>query len=69
MLRDEPATAHIPVMALSASATARDIARGPEAGFFRYLTKLIHVQEFMDSIDIALRFVAENAVARTEVTA
>ncbi len=56
-------------MALSASATPRDIARGLEAGFFRYLTKPIHVQEFMDSIDIALFFAAENAVARAEVTA
>jgi signal transduction histidine kinase/ActR/RegA family two-component response regulator len=69
VLREEPATAHIPVMALSASATARDIARGLEAGFFRYLTKPIHVQEFMDSIDFALLYAAENAVARAEVTA
>ncbi len=69
VLRDEPATAHIPVMVLSASATARDIARGLKAGFFRYLTKPIHVQEFMDSIDVALLYAVENAVARAEVTA
>jgi CheY-like chemotaxis protein len=69
VLRDAPATAHIPVMALSASATARDIARGLDAGFFRYLTKPIHVQEFMDSVDMALIYAAENAVARAEVKA
>ena len=34
MLRDEPATAHIPVLALSANAVPRDIAKGLEAGFF-----------------------------------
>lgn len=69
VLRVAPATAHIPVMALSASATARDIVRGLDAGFFRYLTKPIHVQEFMDSVDMALIYAAENAVTRAEVKA
>jgi CheY-like chemotaxis protein len=53
-LRDDPATAHIPVLALSANAIPRDIEKGLEAGFFRYLTKPIRVHEFMDALDVAL---------------
>ena len=56
ILADDPATTHIPVIALSANAIPRDIARGLEAGFFRYLTKPIKVNEFMDTLDVALKF-------------
>ena len=54
ILRADPATAHIPVIALSANAVPRDIEKGLEAGFFRYLTKPIRVNEFMDALDVAL---------------
>ena len=50
----DPATAHIPVVALSANAIPRDIEKGLEAGFFRYLTKPIKVNEFMEVLDAAL---------------
>ncbi len=56
ILSEDPATAHIPVVALSANAIPRDIEKGLEAGFFRYLTKPIKVNEFMDTLDIALKF-------------
>jgi len=56
ILRADPATAHIPVVALSANAIPRDIVKGLEAGFFRYLTKPIKVNEFMDALDVALKF-------------
>jgi CheY-like chemotaxis protein len=56
LLRTDPATANIPVVALSANALPRDIRRGLDAGFFRYLTKPIKVTEFMDTLDIALDF-------------
>jgi PAS domain S-box-containing protein len=59
ILRKDPVTAHIPVMALSANAVPRDIEKGLEAGFFRYLTKPIKVREFMDALDVALQFAAE----------
>ena len=52
----DPATAHIPVVALSANAMPRDIERGLEAGFFRYLTKPIKVNEFMETLDVTLNF-------------
>jgi len=54
VLRDDPATAHIPVVALSANAMPRDVAKGLEAGFFSYLTKPIKVPEFLVALDAAL---------------
>jgi CheY-like chemotaxis protein len=56
ILREDPATTHIPVLALSANAMARDIEKGLEAGFFSYLTKPIKVPEFMEALDTALQF-------------
>jgi PAS domain S-box-containing protein len=56
MLAGDPATARIPVIALSANAIPRDIQEGLDAGFFRYLTKPIKVTEFMETLDVALKF-------------
>jgi PAS domain S-box-containing protein len=58
MLRDDPETSHIPVIALSANAMPRDIEKGLAAGFFRYLTKPIKIHEFMRTLDSALEFAA-----------
>jgi PAS domain S-box-containing protein len=63
LLAEDPLTAHIPVIALSANAMPRDIERGLQAGFFRYLTKPIKVPEFLETLDIALRL-AESTGAR-----
>jgi CheY-like chemotaxis protein len=63
ILREDDATAHIPIVALSANAMPRDIANGMEAGFFRYLTKPIKVNEFMDTLTAALQF-GENTAGR-----
>jgi len=57
ILRKDQATKHIPIIALSANAMLRDIERGLEAGFFRYLTKPIKINEFMSALDAALEFV------------
>ena len=54
ILSGDASTAHIPVMALSANAMPRDIQKGLEAGFFRYLTKPIRLEEFMQALDSAL---------------
>ena len=54
ILREDSATAHIPVIAISANAMVGDIKRGSEEGFFRYLTKPIHVEEFMEALTLAL---------------
>jgi signal transduction histidine kinase/CheY-like chemotaxis protein len=53
-LRADRATAHIPVMALTARATPHDVSIGMEAGFFYYMTKPIKVNEFMDIVSLAL---------------
>jgi PAS domain S-box-containing protein len=54
ILREDPLTAHIPVLAISANAMPNDIKKGLDAGFARYLTKPIKVDEFMAALDAAL---------------
>lgn len=56
ILAEDPTTAHIPVLAISANDMPGDIAKGLEAGFFCYLTKTFKVDEFMDKLDAALNF-------------
>jgi CheY-like chemotaxis protein len=56
ILLSDPITAHIPVVAISANAMPRDIRKGLEAGFLRYITKPIKVNEFMDALNDALDF-------------
>ena len=58
LLRADPLTAHIPVIALSANALPRDVRKGLDAGFLRYLTKPINVPEFMEALDTALSLTA-----------
>jgi len=67
ILREGPVTAHIPVIALSANAMFRDIEKGLEAGFFRYLTKPIKINEFMNALDDALEF-SETALTNANET-
>jgi signal transduction histidine kinase len=54
LLRADPLTVHIPVIAISANAMPLDIERGMKAGFFRYITKPIKVDEFMQALEVAL---------------
>ncbi|MBC7860352.1 MAG: PAS domain S-box protein [Burkholderiaceae bacterium] len=56
ILRDDPKTAAIPVIALTANAMPHDVKAGIEAGFFRYITKPINIEEFTEAIDSALAF-------------
>jgi signal transduction histidine kinase/ActR/RegA family two-component response regulator len=58
-LRRDPDTALIPVIALSANAMPRDIERGLSAGFARYLTKPIDIEQFNEAIDGVLAQRAE----------
>jgi PAS domain S-box-containing protein len=55
VLRKDQATAHIPVVALSANANPRDIEMSLAKGFFRYLTKPIKIKEFTDTLNAALQ--------------
>ena len=56
ILRSDPITAHIPVIAVSANAMPLDIERGLKAGFFRYITKPLKVSEFMEALDVAMAY-------------
>ncbi len=64
ILRRDPATAHMPIIALSANAMPHDVAKGLEAGFFNYITKPMRVDEFMKALDAALRFSQVTSPAR-----
>ena len=59
-LRADLTTERIPVIAISANAMPRDIEKGLQAGFFRYLTKPIIVNELMDTLNMALEFADKN---------
>ena len=58
LLRSDPLTAHIPILAVSANAAPGDIERGLGAGFFDYVTKPIRVARFMQSVNAALAHAA-----------
>lgn len=50
-LKELDETRSIPVIALTAAATERDKQRGEQAGFFRYLTKPVKVDEFEAALE------------------
>lgn len=68
-LAADAATAHIPVIALSALAMQHDIEKGLQAGFFRYLSKPIKIDAFTEALDAALDLAdrPEEAPARAVV--
>ena len=68
ILRDDTATAKIPVVALSANAMPRDIEKGLEAGFFRYLTKPIKLNKLMDTLELAMTSASVDVHAKEELS-
>jgi CheY-like chemotaxis protein len=54
-LRTYPETRDIPVIALTAAASERDRQRGELAGFYRYLTKPVKVDEFEAALEELLQ--------------
>ncbi|WP_028102012.1 hybrid sensor histidine kinase/response regulator [Pseudoduganella violaceinigra] len=56
VLTNDPLTAHIPVIALTANAMPRDVEKGLAAGFFRYLIKPINIDEFTEAINSTMAF-------------
>jgi CheY-like chemotaxis protein len=53
-LRRSSETKHIPVIALTAAASERDRQQGEQAGFYRYLTKPLRVDELLGALEGAL---------------
>jgi signal transduction histidine kinase/ActR/RegA family two-component response regulator len=67
ILRGDPLTAHIPVIALTANAMPGDIEKGLANGFYRYLTKPINIDEFTEAIDSTLAHINSlNTANRTK---
>ena len=56
ILRGDPVTQDIPVLALSAHAMPSDIVNYLAQGFFSYITKPYKISEFMRVLDLALEF-------------
>jgi len=50
-LRAAPETKEIPIIALTAAASERDKQRGTQAGFYRYLTKPVNVDDFVSALE------------------
>lgn len=50
-LRSAPETAKIPVIAMTAAASERDRKHGVQAGFYRYLTKPVNVDELVVALE------------------
>jgi len=50
-LQNDPATRHIPVVAITANAMERDVKKGMEAGFTDYLSKPLDIQKFLALLD------------------
>jgi CheY-like chemotaxis protein len=54
ILKLDTKTARIPIIAVSANAMPNDIKKGIDAGFFRYITKPIRVNELIAVLNLAL---------------
>jgi signal transduction histidine kinase/AmiR/NasT family two-component response regulator len=68
ILHDDPRTRDIPVIAVSANAMPRDIAKGLAQGFFRYVTKPIDIAALDEAIDSALASSAARADQSTSIS-
>jgi len=55
ILTADPATRHIPVVALSAHAMPKEIQLAMAAGFFSYIPKPVRLAEFLATLDAALQ--------------
>lgn len=58
-LRENPATSHIPVIAVSSDALKTQIDAGLQAGFYRYLTKPFKLTDLLDAIDNSFGYTLE----------
>jgi len=54
LLRQDKRTKEIPVLAVTANATKRDIERGKSAGFGTYITKPLNISDVLQAIDLTL---------------
>jgi len=62
ILKEDPATARIPIIALTSNAGVRDAEYGMAVGFYRYLTKPIRIPEFLETLDLAFAFASKGKI-------
>jgi CheY-like chemotaxis protein len=62
LLRQDPRTADIPIVVVSADATAAQIRRLRKEGIRDYLTKPLKVSVFLDALDSVLSVTAATPV-------
>lgn len=55
VLKASPETQHLPIIALTAAASERDRQLGERAGFYRYLTKPIKVDELIAALEALIQ--------------
>jgi len=67
VLQEDALTAHIPVIAVTASAMSEELRNIKGAGFFRCVTKPVDVTEFLEAIESALK--ASNEFNKPQVGA
>lgn len=51
VLKNDPKTQHIPVMAITANAMPQDVERGYREGFVEYMTKPLNIKLFLETLD------------------
>ncbi|HJV68668.1 ATP-binding protein [Ideonella sp.] len=66
ILRGDPRTAHIPVIAISANAMPDAVSKGLAAGFYRYLTKPVDLRALDEALDGALALATHRRMALSE---
>jgi signal transduction histidine kinase/CheY-like chemotaxis protein len=64
-LQRDARTAHIPVIALTASAMHEEVRKGKERGFFHYLTKPVQIEEFYSVVSNALLHAREGRMSES----
>ena len=67
LLRADPATENTPLLALGADAAPKAVTRALEAGFFHYLTKPLGPQPFMEALEYALQFAAQERAEQNDL--
>lgn len=65
ILRQNPTTAHIPVIVLSSNAYQSEIKKCLDAGTFRYLTKPYKIHSLIDLIDAAICYASDKTSSET----
>ena len=68
ILKQDPRTAHIPVIALTANAMPGAAASGLAAGFYRYLTKPLDPRRLLEALDSALATVRQRGGGKPPIS-